>query len=111
MAAAGNALYLHFNDGEVLQWFSLPDQWKRIGNDRRIVSITAGESALYLRSADRLDGGGRRQRAMGGFIPLPVENSFTYGIQPENCNVEPARSRRTKILQVKEKRHPFSVAG
>jgi hypothetical protein len=48
---------------------------------------------------------------MGGFIPLPVENSFTYGIQPENCNVEPARSRRTKILQVKEKRHPFSVAG
>jgi hypothetical protein len=48
---------------------------------------------------------------MGGFIPLPVENSFTYGIQPENCNVEPARSRRTEILQVKEKRHPFSVAG
>jgi len=53
----------------------------------------------------------RKRASMGGFIPLPVENSFTYGIQPENCNVEPARSRRTKILQVKEKRHPFSVAG
>lgn len=26
-------------------------------------------------------------------------------IQPENCNMEPARSRRTGILQVKEKRH------
>ena len=26
-------------------------------------------------------------------------------IQPENCNMEPARSRTTGILQVKEKRH------
>jgi hypothetical protein len=36
----------------VLRWRGSPDQWERIGNDRRIVSMVAAGNALYLRLID-----------------------------------------------------------
>jgi hypothetical protein len=44
-----NPANLLFKDGEVLRWLGSPDQWERIGNDSRIVSMAAASGyALYL---------------------------------------------------------------